>query len=158
MINNIPPRVEEHLAADPCLPFLGKKFVCIDDTFRDVELVADTFGCAPLRRREYTLIEIRFTTSGWVGNFRELPPSDHRAGFPLSRFVPRKGFHPERLLRTEAVVEITRAKFALDEYRPSGFEVSRYGAILRPGDQVPVNVFNFEPRLLGESIGKPQTL
>ena len=148
MTNNIPNWIEEKLAADPCLCFLGQTFRCIDGVFADPVPLVETFGCVPLYLREYTLIEIRFTTEGFVGNFRELLPGKRNAGFNLQRFAPVKGAHPDRLLRTEQSMALTRARFATAEYEVPGLDKVRYGTIQRPRDGAEIHVYHFDPRLL----------
>lgn len=148
MTKDIPEWIEERLAADPCVSFLGRRFRCSDDLFADPEAVVQTFGCVPLRGREYTLIEIRYTTDGYVGNFRELMPTDAEAGFALRHFGPLKGPHPERILRTDQSLLVTRAKFALEEYDVPGAQEQRYGMITRRSDRMRVQVLRFEERLL----------
>ena len=148
MTNDIPAWVEVRLANDPCLAFLGRQFRCTDDLFANPNAVVQTFGCVPMQGREYTLIEIRYTSEGFVGNFRELVPTDWEAGFPLRRFGPLKGPHPERILRTDQSQLVTRARFALEEYDVPGLDRFRYGVIHRLRDGLPVNVYNFEERLL----------
>ncbi len=140
--------IKEILTDDPCLPLLGTVFRCVDDEFDSPDRVGEVFGTAPEESGEYLLTEIHFSTQGFVGNFREFPPCAHHYGFQLRRFETLTGPHPNSFPSGPEKSRISRAKFALREYQPPGLDSVLYTEILRPEDQLPVFVYNFEPRIL----------
>ena len=79
------------LQNDPCLAYLGQTFACLDGEFADSGQIIRANGALPVEGRHYTLTEIRYTRSGFVGNFKELPPRRERPELPTRQTPGRCG-------------------------------------------------------------------